>query len=275
MRDLLLLSSRAASTRDESTKKNSPFRNAQPVTKTVQRRAVAFFSSSPGPQAVGSRPPKHGRSSRQIDEIRLRARQPPISPSLVQARWRAPGDDDRIHIERDDQGWAGYDGARDLELNVNAIRVLFAPRPVEELRELRKALRATHHQDPDAQAVLDRIQEGIGLDDLIQDLRALAVFFRQNVPALERIGAKPDSKRQQAEKTAGELEGLLAGRRAGDRDEAAAIDLRNRAAVHLQDAVAEIRATGAYVFRRQPRKAVKFRIPNEVSFDFGSTWHWT
>jgi hypothetical protein len=113
-------------------------------------------------------------------------------------------------------------------------------------------------KDANAQAVLGRIQEGDGLDDLIQDLRALAVFFRQNAPALKRIGAKPDLKRQHAEQTAAELERLLAGRRGGHR-EAAAFDLRNRAAVYLQEAVSEIRATGVYVFRHEPRIATKFR----------------
>jgi hypothetical protein len=113
-------------------------------------------------------------------------------------------------------------------------------------------------KDADAQAVLDRIQQGDGLDDLIQDLRTLAVFFRRNAPALERIGAKPDLKRQQAEQTASELEWALARRRGGDR-QAAALDLRNRAAAHLQEAVSEIRATGVYVFRHEPRIATKFR----------------
>jgi hypothetical protein len=115
--------------------------------------------------------------------------------------------------------------------------------------------------DIHAQSVLDRIQEGDGLDDLIQDLRALSVFFRDRKPALDRIGAKPEIKRQQADKTASELESLLAGRRAGDNDEIQAMDTRNRAAAYLADAMAEVRATGIYVFRRHPRNATKFRSP--------------
>jgi hypothetical protein len=115
--------------------------------------------------------------------------------------------------------------------------------------------------DTHAQNVLDRIQEGDGLDDLIQDLRALSVFFRDRKPALERIGAKPDTKRQQADQTASELESLLADRRAGDVDEIQAMDVRNRAAAYLAIAMAEVRATGVYVFRRHPRNATKFRSP--------------
>jgi hypothetical protein len=114
-------------------------------------------------------------------------------------------------------------------------------------------------EDRDAQAVLDHIQEGEGVDDLIGDLRALAVFFRNRAPALARIGAQPDLTRRQAEETAGELEALLATRRGSDVGEGQAMDLRNRAATHLWAAMTHVRAAGAYAFRRQPRTLAKFR----------------
>jgi hypothetical protein len=113
--------------------------------------------------------------------------------------------------------------------------------------------------DRDAQAVIDQIQEGEGLDDLVQDLKELETFVRKHTSAFSRIGVRIELKAQRARKIAAELEGHLASRRGSDREESGAQDLRDRAASHLQAAMSEIRATGAYVFRKRPALLVKFR----------------
>ncbi|AKU96870.1 hypothetical protein AKJ09_03534 [Labilithrix luteola] len=113
--------------------------------------------------------------------------------------------------------------------------------------------------DEDAQASLNRIQEGEGLDDLVQDLRDLSAFAKKYEKALAKIGVKVDRKVKDAQKLAASLEEQVVGRRVGDVDEHSAVELRDRAATYLLEAVREIRAAGAYVFRTAPEIAARFR----------------
>jgi hypothetical protein len=113
--------------------------------------------------------------------------------------------------------------------------------------------------DPGAQKILDDIQEGEGLEALIQDLKDVAAFSEKYADTLHKIRIDPVAKAARARKIAGELGDYVAARRSGDTEEAAALDLRNRAATHLLVAVNEVRATGDYVFRKSPRIVVRFR----------------
>ncbi len=113
--------------------------------------------------------------------------------------------------------------------------------------------------DADAQATLTHVQEGEGLDDLVQDLRDMSGFHRQYASALAKVGVNAAAKAKKATELAGALSDALAGRRTGGVDERAAIDLRNRAATYLTTAMREIREAGAYAFRATPEIASRFR----------------
>ncbi len=114
--------------------------------------------------------------------------------------------------------------------------------------------------DDDAQGVLDAIQEGEGLDDLVQDLRELSSFAAANKAALAKVGVKANENAARATKLAAGLETLVLARRDGDNAESHdARDLRDRAATHLAHAVSEIRAAGTYAFRTDESAAQKFR----------------
>ncbi len=141
-------------------------------------------------------------------------------------------------------------------------------RAVEDATDLRSQMvadaRFALRHDAEAQASVDRIQEGEGLDDLVQDLRALATLHGQHKGPLAKIGAAPDKKSKRAIDLAKKVESLVATRRAADAGEGRAIDLRNRAATHLVGLMTEVRAAGAYVFRKEPNVLVKFRSAYNV-----------
>lgn len=111
----------------------------------------------------------------------------------------------------------------------------------------------------DAQAALDRVQEGTGLADLVQDLKDLAAINDHHTADLEAIGADPKEKAARARSLAGKLEIVLATRRAADRNEYVAMNTRDRAATLLAETMAEVRAAGVYTFRKDPRMLAKFR----------------
>jgi hypothetical protein len=136
---------------------------------------------------------------------------------------------------------------------------VFSPRKPEaqhEAEELGRKLRAqamsacrfSLRKNRQAQDALDRIAEGEGLADLVQDLVALALLVEQNQAALaanRRFGAaeKVVALRTQA--------AAISGGQADFRTDASkrdAADLRNRAWTWLDDLVAEIRLAGRHAF---------------------------
>jgi len=119
----------------------------------------------------------------------------------------------------------------------------------------RFALRA----DAQAQSTLDAINEGTGFDDLIQDLKALALFCDNYATQLKSVGVELPAQSKKAVDLAARFEAHLAERRTASDEERAATDLRNRAATHLWNAMAEIRAAGVYAFRNDPSVLPLFR----------------
>lgn len=110
-----------------------------------------------------------------------------------------------------------------------------------------------------AQAALDHIQEGTGLDDLVQDLKELGLFCTTYAADLERIGEQPKALKKECSALADTLQTAVVNRRAGDDEEAQALELRNRAASFLWDAMGEVRSAGAYAFRNDPEVLPLFR----------------
>lgn len=158
-------------------------------------------------------------------------------------------------------------GLAEAQAELNAIRGLkrseaeinLEAQGVELRAEMIADGRFALRKNRDAQAALDRVQEGTGLDDLVQDLKDLAAFHGRFASDLETIGAEPKVKAERARKVAGELEGYVARRRGADGEEVGALDTRDRAASLLIETMAEVRAAGAYAFRKNPRVLVKFR----------------
>lgn len=138
----------------------------------------------------------------------------------------------------------------DAALEVSAVKLR-----ADMVADARFALR----RDAKVQEALTAIQEGAGLDDLVQDLRALSELFRGHGPLLKKVGVDPKQRAKEATATAERVERALADRRAGSPDDAAERDVRDRAAVLLVRAMSEVRAAGIYAFRGKPSVQSKFR----------------
>ncbi|HEU4411484.1 MAG TPA: hypothetical protein VFS43_39935 [Polyangiaceae bacterium] len=157
--------------------------------------------------------------------------------------------------------------ATEAQSQVNALRgaqrsqdeIALENEAVELRADMMAAGRFGLRKNNDAQAALDRVQEGNGLDDLVQDLKDLAAINDRYAADLEVIGADPKGKAARARALAGKLEIVLATRRAADRTEHAAMDTRDRAATLLAETMADVRAAGVYAFRKDPRMLAKFR----------------
>ncbi len=130
---------------------------------------------------------------------------------------------------------------------------------VELRAEVMTEARFVLRKDIDAQGALDRVQEGSGLDDLVQDLRELAVLIELNEAAFEKAGTDPRTKTARARAIATQLATQVATRRGAGRTSAGALETRDRAATLLADTMAEVRAYAALAFRKTPRLLAKFR----------------
>lgn len=111
----------------------------------------------------------------------------------------------------------------------------------------------------EAQSALDKISEGTGYDDLIQDLKDLGFFTEKYSKEMTAIGVNVPEESKRLLGLARKFEKILAERRALTAAEQASTDLRNRAATHLFGAMATIRAAGTYAFRNDPRVLPLFR----------------
>lgn len=104
----------------------------------------------------------------------------------------------------------------------------------------------------EAQRTLDKISEGTGHDDLVQDLKDEALFCKTYAAELEKIGQDPEALAKRALALSAKFEAYLAKRRATTEAERLATDLRDRASTFLWEAMSEIRTAGSYRFRRDP-----------------------
>jgi hypothetical protein len=133
----------------------------------------------------------------------------------------------------------------------------------KEATELRSDMvadgRFALRDNPDAQSALDAIQEGDGLDDLVQDLKDLGGFFTKYASALGKVASDHAKKKARATVLAKSLESLVTDRRASDAQGTVEKDLRDRCATLLEETMSEVRSAGVYAFRKNPETQVKFR----------------
>jgi hypothetical protein len=133
---------------------------------------------------------------------------------------------------------------------------------VELRRDIVTAGRYALRADRDAQAPLDHVQEGTGLDDLAMDLTTLAVFAERHARELAKIGADPAALAGRARALSEALTRAVARRRAGpDGAQSEVKEVRDRIASLLVETMAEVRAAGAFAFRKAPRVLAKFHSP--------------
>ncbi len=141
-------------------------------------------------------------------------------------------------------------GEADLALEARAVAVR-----AEFVALGRFALRAS----PDALGELERLQKGKSLDDLARDLRGLAALAGRHAPDFERVQAEPARRAARALEAAAALEDEAARRRAPPGAPSGVKEVRDRVATLLAETVAEVRAAGAYAFRKDPPLLAKFR----------------
>ncbi len=126
----------------------------------------------------------------------------------------------------------------------------------EEAEELRasflKTGRFLFRDDPDSLAEVNRIAEGEGLPDLIQDMEDIVEFARLH----EELFAEEEKLIGMARKAQGFAEAL---KRMTDGELAAAqMAARNRATVALERCLAEIRSSARYLYDGNPKALVPF-----------------
>lgn len=147
--------------------------------------------------------------------------------------------------------------SRDAEARWSAVR---SPRKPEEQRALETrgaqlrsdlvaAIRWNLRDDRVAMGALDRIVEGEGVADLVQDLHDLAQVVTVHAKGFAGDTTfDPAARAEEARTVSTTIRGGLSEYRS-DTAMADAQDLRNRAWTALDDALTEIRAAGQYAFR--------------------------
>ncbi|HEU4408352.1 MAG TPA: hypothetical protein VFS43_24020 [Polyangiaceae bacterium] len=125
----------------------------------------------------------------------------------------------------------------------------------KEAEELRSAVmnagRYLLRRDAAAQAELDRISEGEGLADLVQDLDDLADFVEAHAAVFALDRRLPEQAPERARKLADELRQI-------DLDDGGSMRARNLAAAALDFVLGEVRAAARYLFADEPRVLAPF-----------------
>lgn len=143
-------------------------------------------------------------------------------------------------------------------------RVIATPRSVGSVRDSAEqlkrdgmaGLRWYARDDADVQRALDRIDEGTGDADLVDDLRKLSDLVDEHRALLKK--ANLPKKAGEAMRTLADTLAETVAERPVDVEVAQAEDMRNRAYWHLRDVMAEVRAAGRYAFRDQPKRLAAF-----------------
>lgn len=129
----------------------------------------------------------------------------------------------------------------------------------DELRaDLVAAARWNLRKDRVAQATIDAIQEGEGVEDLVQDLVDLAALLDRNLDAFAADTTFDASERAELARSTAEAiqSGLSKARLARTQEQAK--ELRDRAYTYLAARVSAVREAGRYAFKREPVMGGKF-----------------
>jgi hypothetical protein len=127
-----------------------------------------------------------------------------------------------------------------------------------ELRnDLMHELEFAFNADNSLLSVLDRIKEGNGNADMIQDLMNLSVLGKEHAELLQQTNFE-SSLLIQAETMADEMSELLARANGSKNEDNKAKVLRDKAYTYLRGIVNEVRRFGKFVFRKDADHAAKY-----------------
>ena len=130
---------------------------------------------------------------------------------------------------------------------------MVAPMAYKFRNELVHAFRHALHHIPVEYAKVKKINEGSSHADMIQDLSDLAELGMNHIAELEAIGFDL-SKLDEAKAMAIRLTKLLGEVNGSYKETSPLLELRNKAYIHLKEAVDEIRRVGQYVFWKNEKK---------------------
>lgn len=127
-------------------------------------------------------------------------------------------------------------------------------------RKVMAAGRYLLRKNAEAQVELDRIAEGDGLADLIQDLNDLADLIVAHLAVMTR-------DKHITEATPGQLRAMAQELGGGEDSEAAllALEHRNKVFVALDEALGEVRAAAGYLYSDDPRRLHAYRSQYEAA----------
>lgn len=126
-------------------------------------------------------------------------------------------------------------------------------------QKMLRACRWSLAHDRMVQGVLDGVEQGSGLHDMIEDLRTLANLSEMNVAAFER-NKRYDAHAEatQARALAHELQEHISDHLVRQRQRGSVVELRNRAFVHLSNLLSELRRAARFAFADEPKTLKHF-----------------
>jgi len=107
------------------------------------------------------------------------------------------------------------------------------------------------------QAVLDEIEQGVGVPELVQGLLDLAMLIARHEGSLEGDETFDATQAEVARMLASDISAGLA-ERCTPADHDAAKALRDRAFTYMNRLIGELREAGRHAFRMEPRQAMAF-----------------
>lgn len=128
-----------------------------------------------------------------------------------------------------------------------------SPKAFEFRNDLLADLRFAYRKRVDLTARVRAIADGEGNADMIQDLSDISALGKANPEELTKANFDL-TQLDLAEQRSNELADLLAKANGSRLDNSKAKDMRDRAYIHLKEAMNEIRDTGKYAFRKNPER---------------------